>query len=533
VWPVSVNVIQDTVIPTPSALFIAQAPWTTLTNRFYPTIANVPVVNETYSIEDVGGYFLPQHLGGSQFINKNFDVSLKTTNLSGTFLSEDTNIHVGGRGRTKQDQDTIYDWTENNQWIKESSTTGELAGAVRQNLTKTLQTFIPYQSNIEETALGLMTPRSRISPWGGLNDEEWTDVANEPKSFTGVRNVSAWVETQILKKSEQVTDCWSSDIYGNQYGLFKQLTGIPVADHINTSGELWTRTNNQSVLPAYISLSAIFKPFENINTTVYKELTGSGIRYVDCYFDTIFIETNSAAIFAKIDYNYATGLIESAFDDTRYKILSSIGNFDRNWFFSTEKRIVSLYTEIDNNNFSPTLYELDLPTRKYKKVFPLDYTNTSNLTAGLSSLDFASISRGSLHYNNSLKTYLITYTGTDSNNKMFVADFYVTKEDQLNLTKINLYRDLFDSSAINEPPIVLTPYLTAINIQTTPFTVSVSAINNPTSYTLLNYDSEVEVTLSGGYGVFTGILSAGLYHINYTVSNNIGDSTYCLTLSAL
>jgi hypothetical protein len=213
--------------------------------------------------------------------------------------------------------------------------------------------------------------------------------------------------------------------------------------------------------------------------------------------------------------------------------LSSIGNFDRNWFFSTEKRIVSLYTEIDNNSFSPTLYELDLPTRKYKKVFPLDYTNTSNLTAGLSSLDFASISRGSLHYNNSLKTYLITYTGTDSNNKMFVADFYVTKEDQLNLTKINLYRDLFDSSAINEPPIVLTPYLTAINIQTTPFTVSVSAINNPTSYTLLNYDSEVEVTLSGGYGVFTGILSAGLYHINYTVSNNIGDSTYCLTLSAL
>ncbi len=524
VWPVSVNVIQDTVIPTPSALFVAQSPWTTLTNRFYPTIANVPVVDETYSLEDVGGYFLPQHLGGSQFINKNFDVNLKTTNLSGTFLAEDTNIHVGGRGRTKQDQNTIYEWTENNQWLKESSTTGELAGAVRQNLTKTLQTFIPYQSNIEETALGLVTPRSRISPWGGLNDEEWTDVANEPKSFTGVRNVSAWVETQILKESEQVTDCWSSDIYGNQYGLFKQLTAVPVVDRINTSGELWTRTNSQSVLPAYISLSAIFKPFENINITVYKELTGSGIRYIECYFDTIFIETESAVIFAKIDYDYNTALIESTFDDTRYKILSSTGSFDRNWFFSTEKRIVSLYTETDNNVFSPALYELDLPTRKYKKVFPLGSTNTSSLTAGLSSLNFTDVSRGSLYYNSSLKTYLITYTGTDSNNKMFVADFYVTKEDQLNLTKINLYRDLFDATIINEPPSSVYPSLTCVP---NTFSVFVSANNSPTTFTLLNYLSSVTVSNAG---VFSGTLPAGLHHINYAVGNLIGECIYSLSL---
>ena len=532
VWPISVEVLQDIVPPTSAVYFETQTPWTTLTNRFYPTIANVPVVDETYSLEDVGGYFLPQHLGASQFINKDFNTELLATNLSGIFLTEDTNIHIGGRGRTKQDQDTLYNWTENNQWLKESSTTGNLAGAVKKSLTKTLQTFVPYQSNIDETALGLVTPRSKLSPWGGLNDEEWMDVSNEPKGFTGVRNVSAWVASQILKQNEKAVDCWASDIYGNQYGVFKQLSGVPVADCINTPGELWTRTNDQVVDPAYISLSAVFEPFNTIGSTIYAELTGNGVNYVDCYFDTIFIQTNSAAIFAKVDYNFNSTSIESTFDDTRFKPLNNNFKFDTNWFFPPEKKVVSLYTEIIGSKFYPALYDFDLSSRKYKKVFPINSTNTTNLTAGLSSLEVKDLSRGTIHYNRSLDTYLITYKGTDTDNKMFVADFCIVPEENLNLTKINLYRDLLDSSLISEPPIVLTPYLSAINVGLTAFNISVSAINNPTAYSLLNYTT-LSVELSSGYGVFTGTLSAGLHHINYMVSNNVGDSIYCLTLSAL
>ena len=530
VWPVSVTLIQSTTVPTPSAYFEAQVPWTTLTNRFYPTIANVPVTEETYSIEDVGGYFLPQNLGASLFLNKNFESSFKTTDLSGTFLTEDNNIHIGGRGRTKEDQNSLYDWTENNQWLKESATTGDLAGSVKKTLTKTLQTFIPYQSNIEETALGLVTPRSRLSPWGGLNDEEWTDVANEPKGFTGVRNVSAWAASQVLKQHEKDVDRWTSDIYGNQYGLFKQLSGISVSDYINSPGELWVKTNDQIVDPAYVALSAMFSPFKTINLTVYNEITGNGVEYVDCYFDTLFIETSSSVIFAKIDYNFDTATIESTFDDTRYKLLSSNLRFDRNWFFPTEKRVVSLFTEITGNYFSPALYELDLPTRKYKKIFPLDSTNTTNLTSGIDGLNFTYLSRGSFHYNSTLNTFLITYTGTDSDEKMFIADFLIKYEDQINLIKTNLYLDFFNTNAVNEPPIVTSNYLSAINVGITPFVISVSAINDPTSYLLLNYTTEIT---ADNFGTFTGILSSGLHHINYMVSNNIGDSIYCLTLSAL
>ena len=536
VWPISVEVLQESIPPASAVYFESQTPWTTLTNRFYPTIANVPVIEETYSLEDVGGYFLPQNLGASQFINKDFSPALLVSNLSATLLSEDTNIHVGGRGRTKEDQNTIYDWTENNQWLKESATTGDLAGAVKKSLTKTLQTFVPYQSNIEETALGLVTSRSRISPWGGLYDEQWTDVANEPKGFTGVRNVSAWAATQILKQNEQAIDCWVSDIYGNQYGLFKQLSGIPVAEHINTSGELWTRTNDQVVDPAYVSLSAVFDPFKSIDQTIYSELTGQGIRSVDCFFDNLFIETESCVVFAGIDYDFEGAVINSTFDDTRYKLLNSNFKFDGNWFFTAEKKVVSLFTTISSTisgtTFEPVLYELDLPTRKHKKIFPTNPTDETNLKS-LSAISCTSLSRGSLHFNSSLYSYLITYTGTKANNKMFVVDYLIKSTELLNLTEINLYEDSFDESVVNEPPIVLTPYLSTINVGLSTFSISAFALNQPTAYTLLNYTNEVFVVPASGCGVFTGILSAGLHHINYTVSNNIGDSTYCLTLSAL
>ena len=528
-WPVSVELAVDPIPPISGVYLERLEPWNNLTNRFFSTVANIPVTEQTYSLADVGGYFLPQHLGASQFINKDFTSTLKTTALTGTLVAEDTNIHIGGRGRTKEDQSSLYDWKENNQWLKEPPTAGDLAGAIKKNLTKTLQTFVPYQSNIEETSLGLVTTRSRLSPWGGVNDEEWTDVANEPTGFTGVRSVSSWAATQILKQNEKELDCWTSDIYGNQYGLFKELSDISVAGRREVTGELWAKLNDQTTNPAYISLSAIFNPFKTANLTVYDQLTSDGIKYVDCYFDTIFIETNNATIFSKVEYDYENALIDSTFDDTRYKLLTDNFRFEKNWFFSSEKKVISLYTEFEEDKFYPSLYELDISSKKFKKIFPTNLTNTTNLTSGLNDINIKTIARGAIHFNKTLNTYLITYTGTDTSDKMFLVDFYIKSEENLNLTKINLYKDFYNSSAINEPPIVLTPYLSAIQVGLNTFNVDVDALNSPTSYSLLNYATKVTVSKQG---TFTGKLSAGLHHINYKVSNKIGSSTYCLTLSA-
>ena len=90
-------------------------------------------------------------------------------------------------------------------------------------MTKTLQSFIPYQSDQSESQLGLITTKSKFTPWGGRQADQWTDKINEPRGFTGVINMSAWESTQTLKSGQKELFDWTSNIYGTQFGLFKQL----------------------------------------------------------------------------------------------------------------------------------------------------------------------------------------------------------------------------------------------------------------------------------------------------------------------
>ena len=81
---------------------------------------------------------------------------------------------------------------------------------------------------------------------------------------------------------------------------------------------------------------------------------------------------------------------------------------------------------------------------------------------------------------------------------------------------------------------MLSNYLSAIPVQiNTALTLAVSAYNNPTSYEIiLNGPGSNQIQVTNA-GTFTGTLtSSGLYHINYFISNEIGTTQYCLTLSA-
>lgn len=534
-WPITGYVVTQASTTEPVPYYRANAPWENLGNRFTPTVATVPVLDQLYSVDAVGGYFLPNRLGATMFVNKNYNTRIKDTSFFGDIIIEDYTKRVGGLGHTKANQPTFLDDpTEDNTWLKESTTAGKLAGAPRRSLTKTLQTFIPYQSNNENSALGLVTPLSRLTPWGGKNGQEWTDSKNDPQNTLGVKNPSAWAASQNLKYSQNEVDHLTSDIYGNQYGILKPIqppSQFPISDYTESTGELWIRTNGQTVKPAYVLLSSVFEPFKVIDETIYRELTGNGITETHNYYNTMFIRTSGCALFAEIDYSYENDQITSTFDNTRYKLLNSDLKFERNWFFGSIKKVVSLYTQITGSSFFPIMYELDLTTTQHRKIFP---DNPLTLTKSISTLDIQPnlLSRASLSYNKTSNSFLMTYKGTDTDNKMFVADFTVKYDDYPYVNHINLYRDLSEETA-QEPPIVLNQYLTAIPVNLNNFTVQVSAINNPTNYELLNYNTQVSVITSDGYGVFTGSLEPGLHHINYSVSNQIGENVYSLTLSAI
>ena len=544
-WSVSTVSIQDSLAPSPQLYFQSQLPYANLSNRFYPTIATVPTLEYLYSKNDVGGYFVPQNLGASQWINKDFtSIAPISSSLSAVYIVEDANIHIGGRGLSKEDQNTVYDWTENNLWMKESSTTGDLAGFVRKDLTKQLQTFIPYQSNSAETSVGLVTPQSRITPWGGPFQDEWTDLAKEPKGFTGVRNVQAWSDLQVLKQNGKVADNWVTDVYGNQYGLFKQLSGISLVDRKTTPGEIWVRTNDQVTQVGTTTLSSIFAV---VDSSFYSELAGS-VYEIDCFADVLMVHTPSVLLFAKINFDYETNQITTIFDNARgfFNTNSSIGYLDSNtkfeqtWFFPQQKQLIVLITELQGSSFIPRLYKLDIDTMDFSLIFPTAGEDLTNIANTLSQVSISPTQDliGALTHNNTLQKYVVTYSGMDTsvNSQPVLINFEISNWDAPRLQSIDIYKDLTSQRKIT-PPLILDVDNTLVFTNSTPYRVYVGvafSITLPviggTSYAITN-DPTGQVSVNPTTGVFSGtITTTGIHQINFAVSNNIGTSYYSLTL---
>ena len=548
VWQVSVETTTSATSGT-ELYFNASLPTSVLSNRFYPTIAVAPVADKLYTEEDSGGFFTSSKIGASQYINKNFTAELSGEEIESTFLTEDTSVHIGGRGLSKTDQKTSYAWSEDNQWIKEPPTSNQLAGAVKKSLTKSLQTFVPYQNNSEQKQFGLVTSNSRVSPWGGQKEDKWTDTLNEPKGFTGVRNVSAWAESQVLKQNQKVMDNWVTDIFGNQYGLFKTIDeDASIYDRASVPGQLWVKTNNQLVNPAYISLSSVFEPFKTIDLTTYKQLTGEGIINVDCFFDTLMFETPNIVLYSKIQYNYDSGNVEGLLDNTRFKYLTKTDelsvNFGQTWFFETEKKVYNLYVSVSAGELVPEIYELDLGFHTLIKKFPATDTQQTLLNQALSGLVVKNVDRGLLTHNKFLKQSLITIVGTLTSNEPFVVDIVSDDRQDQTIRSVTIYTDtahrpipfstqikVVDNYFYESIPLTFQPTDT-IQIYTRDYTIaSVSAINDPTYFELLNFTSNVTASNDGTFVAYFD--NPGLYQVNYKVGNDAGFNLGCLTLSAM
>ena len=525
-------------------LYKAQAPWANLGNRFYSTVATVPVLERIFSETDVGGYFLPINLGASMYINRDFEAFVNDTSTN-KGSTEDTNIHIGGVGRSKEIQNTSFDHYEQNQWLKEPATSEAKAGGIKAELTKTLQTFVPYEGSSEETPLNLINTRTRMSPWNdGFSGTEWED-SYEPTAFTGVRNLSAWVKKQILRTDNLTIDNWTTDIYGNQYGVFKPLEGVSVTKRRTVPGELWVNKNDQTVAPASEALSYVHERLRL--TSVHGALSANQIHSVDCFLDTLMIETSSTFVLCKLDYDYDKAIIKANFDDIvvienldNYQttspaylpiVIDSYKRFEATWFFPVEKNLTVLFTELSGSSFVPKLYKFNLNTKLYTNE--ISEIMSSSISNSLSCLQIKILKKPVMTYNSLQRAYLLTYTGLDIQHKLFFVEIEIEQQEKLSLKRVNVYRESVSggggSGTILYPPSVDLSVFGFVNLSST-FVYTVIAEGAPTSWNLIS-GFPAGLTLSNS-GVFSGTgIASGTYHINYKITNSSGTTTLPLTLN--
>ena len=527
----------------------ASAPWANLTNQNFPTVAAFPYVGDNlHSVQDSGGYATPSNLGATVYLDKDYTTSLNLTSDVLLEYFQDKNKRVGGRGLTKQDVSTPYtDTLENNIWLKEPIVAGPIAGVIKKSIFKKHQKFLPYQSGFDSnnrSKIGLLTPISRQSPWTGKEDSTWGDIANKPTTFTGELDVEKWAQSQVLKQNTLQIDNWTTDVFGNQYGLYKDIRNVASINRKNVLGEIWVRNNAQFVQPAYLSLSAVFDTYTNTN--FINELTGTnGVKKIDVFFDTLFVQTTGAVIFEKLSYDYNADKIFSISDNARYISLAmpvstsfirefantnftgyTFAKAGETWFFPQEKIVVISVCGYKDSILTPELYSYDLNNLTLQKVFPVlpkDITTIQDLSGTSLSL----INDPVLSHNKLKREYLLVVSGKDSNEKDILIEITIKDLPQLEINTINVYTTL-SGNTIFEPPAILH------NLNTTLSTTDIlnfqcTATSTPVTYTPITMPSWVNLTSTG---LFQGTPppTPSSYLATFTVSNNIGPTYYSLNI---
>lgn len=429
------------------------APYTNLTNRYYPTVATLPQISgNIVTKSELGGYFTPNNLGISTYQTKNITSLIDTTKLINgkTYKYIDPTRFNKGRGLTEKDQDDIIKHIENTDWMKGSLTYTTYDGQVKNS--NLYQKFIPYQSNIESQNLdtnGVVTVKDDYEYWTGntkniwLQDNKYTEL-NWLKYF----DIDLRTYYTLVAPNKELYS-WHADVYGNQYGLYKTaLSSRSIYDMQNSYGELWMRTADNNIYEATDALSAIYLKYSN-QPTIYNQLTGNNIKNIEVFYDTLIIELSGYVLLEKITFDYNTAAITNTDSNYLYldvsstlptRVLSSaslsayapsgtaVPYYGGIWYDEPAKKFVAcllLSAGLTSTSPSasgivvPVLYEYNLNSpADRKRIWPTNNTNFDEYVyyKGASAEDpgkeyLTYIEPPVLTYNKSTNSYFITFIG--------------------------------------------------------------------------------------------------------------------------
>ena len=291
-----------------SASVIALSPYSNLSNRYYPTVAGIP--NKGINLmtrAQLGGYFVPSNLGASQYLAKNITYTFNSDQIKNGevyHFIEPTRFNKG-RGLTQKDQGNVIDHLINIDWIKASNVSEYYNGNIIN--TDTFQKFLPYQSVYEtrkSDSNGVVNARNDFEFWHGDKKQTWTE-SNSATKLTPEKyfDLASRVQGLVTTTGKELYS-WNTDVFGNQYALYKTITNPhSLYDSTTATGLLWVKTVDDTISLAPSGLNLIYNAHKN-NNTDYSQLTGNNIINFEVFFDTLVIQLSSSILYEKITFNF-------------------------------------------------------------------------------------------------------------------------------------------------------------------------------------------------------------------------------------
>jgi hypothetical protein len=208
---------------TSGILFTADSEFANVLNKRYPTIATVPSTAFLKTGKEMGLFFKPDKIGLLHFTSFNFTPSVKLSDLepNTVYYFPDPSKYGNVTSNTRQNFVTPLEFFENNAFNKVDFSNQYRFGDV--DTDPYYQLFRSYQSreqslNISNFGISRYTDYQDF--FTGALDTIWNNIDVYPLAPNGQLPIDE--RTHDLYTIDASLFQFKSDIYGNQYGLYKK-----------------------------------------------------------------------------------------------------------------------------------------------------------------------------------------------------------------------------------------------------------------------------------------------------------------------
>lgn len=426
-----------------------------LSNRDHSTIATVQSLDNLFTSYEVGKFFTPSKTGVLQYnsFKKSYFIDVNKLTPNSIYVFPDPNV-------VEKSEDSPLTYKIDVTWNKQDLGGNFKFGDVISS--KYYQRFYPYESidqDLGKQSYGLSIAVDNVNFWGGEMDSTWTDEQLWP----GLDKVEklplqSRFDSILVDKGDCVE--WYSDVYGNEFGLYKQLD------------DTYSLYDKKKIIPGVLytknsvtNLVSTFNHFFNkillkYPTEVQKDIN-NGIYSFYVLQDIILIEGKNNVILESYIFDLVNGEFLSNLLPGLYipksTINSNLEKFIGYYYVDKLEELYLCFTKLlpslSSTNYKciyPVIYKINLKDFNFNQIYPgrtfdaMVYSLSSNKYRDFPEIDLKYIEGYKFSYKEKFNIFNLTYCAYNYND----IPFYVN--EQFSLENIN--NDLISyGSILNKP----------------------------------------------------------------------------------
>jgi hypothetical protein len=207
---------------TSGVLFTANNDYANFLNKRYPTIAAVPSQEFLKTEKEIGLFFKPDKIGIANFTNFNFTSKIDLAKLqpNSVYYFPDPSKYGNISGNTKLDFQSPLTFLEENYFNKiDYSNQYRMGDVISDPYFQTFRAYQTREQTLNYTDFGIQRYADPQDFFTGNQDTIWSNIDVYPLALINQFPIDQR-ESTLLPINKTLVQ-FKSDIYGNQYGLYK------------------------------------------------------------------------------------------------------------------------------------------------------------------------------------------------------------------------------------------------------------------------------------------------------------------------